>query len=64
MPSRADTLKVAQADVATIADRISSARRGRGFMRDPDGDVEEAVRLLDKTTNRLRKSFGVNGTKR
>lgn len=64
MASRADTLKVAQADVVTISSKIASARLGRGMFRDPDGDVEEAVRLLDKTTNRLRKSFGLNGTKR
>jgi len=61
MASKADTLKIAQADVTTISSRLASARLGRGFMRSPDEDVAVVVRLLEKSARNIRKSFGLNG---
>lgn len=61
MASRADTLKIAQADVETIGHKIANARRGRVLFNYPEREAEEAIRLLEKTARRLRKVFGING---
>ncbi len=58
MASQADTLKVAQADVVTIGQKIGDARRGRVFGAvAPRVQVKGAIRLLETTAQRLRKSF-------
>jgi hypothetical protein len=59
MASRADTLKVAQADVETISGHLSSARRGHTLFNRPLDEAEAAVRLLERTARRMRKAFSL-----
>lgn len=59
MASKADTLKIAQADVETIAHKLASARKGRGLFLTPEQDVAEAVRLLEKSARNLRRTWGI-----
>ncbi len=58
MASKADTLKVAEADMVTVRGKISGARRGQVFgALSPEVQVRGAVRLMEQTARRLRKSF-------
>jgi len=61
MASRADTLKIAQADVETIGRKIAKARQGRGMFVYPEDEASDAIRLLERTARNLRKVFGLNG---
>ncbi len=62
MASQADTLKVAEADMLTARQRISDARRGRVFgAPEPKVRVGVAIRMMEHTARRLRKSFGLEG---
>lgn len=61
MASRADTLKIAQADVETISLCLAKARRGRVMFNYPEDEVDQAVALLERNARRLRQSFGLNG---
>ena len=62
MASQADTLKVAEADMVTARGMISDARRGRTFAApEPKDNVRDAVRMLEQTAKRLRKSFRLEG---
>ena len=62
MASQADTLKVAEADMLTARERISSARVGGGFGRPaPKVQVGVAIRMMEHTARLLRKSFGLEG---
>ena len=61
MASRQDVLKIAQADVETINKCLARARLGRGSFNDPDGEAEQAVRLLEKTARNIRRAFSING---
>ncbi len=63
MASRADTLKIAQADVATISSKLAAARQDRTLFLRPEREVFVAVLLLDRTARRLRKSFGLEEPK-
>ncbi len=56
--SRADTLKIAQADMVTINNHLSSARSPSTFYNRPIDEAENAVMLLEQTARRLRKAFG------
>ncbi len=58
MASQADTLKVVQADVVTIGQKIGDARRGRVFGAvAPAVLVKQSIWLLEHAARRLRKSF-------
>lgn len=57
MTSRADTLKVAQADIATISGHLSNARCERTMFNRPLDEAKAAVRLLERTARRMRKVF-------
>lgn len=60
MTSQADTLKVAQADMVTMGQKIGEARRGQVFgALSPKVQVQGAVRMMEQTARRLRKSFGL-----
>lgn len=61
MPSRADTLKIAEADVETARHCLAKARLGRRMFNDPEGEAEHAVRLLERTARNLRRAFNMNG---
>ena len=58
--SRADALKIAQADVETIGRHLSSARHPRTMFNRPSEEAETAVMLLERTARRLRKAFGLD----
>lgn len=55
--SKADDLKIAQADLATISGHIVAARQGRTTFTRPADEVESAVMLLERTARRLKRSF-------
>lgn len=58
MTSQADTLKVAEADMVTARAKISDARAGQVFGGTPPKvQVRGAVRMMEQTARRLRKSF-------
>ena len=59
MSSRPDTLKIAQADIETASHHLAAARRGRMPFNYPVDETWFAVRLLERTAKRLRKSFGL-----
>ena len=60
MTSRADTLKIARADIVIIGSKISDAQQGRVFGQpEPAVAVRAAVSLMEQTALRLRKSFGL-----
>ena len=60
MTSRADTLKIARADIVIIGSKISDAQQGRVFGQPaPAVAVRHAVTMLEQTALRLRKSFGL-----
>ena len=60
MTSRADTLKIARADIVIIGSKISDAQQGRGLGRpDPAVTVRSVVSMMEQTALRLRKSFGL-----
>ena len=62
MVSRADTLKIARADIVIMGSKISDAQEGRVFgMPEPSIRVRDAVRMMEQTARRLRKSFGLEG---
>ena len=62
MASQADTLKIARADIVIMGSNISDAQLGRVFgMPDPHIRVWAAVRMMEQTAQRLRKSFGLEG---
>ncbi len=58
MSSRADALKIAQADVVTISNHLSSARSPSTMFNRPRDEAATAIMLLERTSRRLRKSFG------
>lgn len=60
--SRADALKIAQADLVTIGNHVSKARQGRGVFNRPHDEVESAIMLLERTATRLRRAFGQEKT--
>lgn len=55
--SKADDLKIAQADLVTISGHINTARQGRTMLHRPQDEVESAVMLLERTARRLKRSF-------
>ena len=63
MPSRADTLKVAQADLSEIKSLLSDATaslQGRGlYSNRPGGCIQRAIPILEKVTRHLRQTFNV-----
>lgn len=59
MSSRADTLKIAQADIETVGRHLAAARRGRTWDNNPVAEAGAAVRLLERTARRVCKSFGL-----
>lgn len=60
MASQADTLKIARADIMIIGNKISDAQQGQVFgMPGPKISVRDAVRMMEQTAGRLRKSFGL-----
>ncbi len=62
MVSRADTCKIAQADVATADRHLANARRGRVLFNLPGDEAENAILLLERSARRLRKAFGLEGS--
>ena len=61
MASRADTLKIAQADLETIGNHVAKARRWRGGYNYLEDEAAAAVRLLEKTARNIRRAFSING---
>ena len=62
MTSRTDTLKIARADIVIMGSHISDAQQGRVLgMPEPSIMVRDAVRMMEQTARRLRKSFGLEG---
>lgn len=59
MSSRVDILKIAQADMETISRHLSNARRPRAMFNNPIGEAKAAIRLLERTSRRMRKVFGL-----
>ena len=57
MVSKADTLKVALADTYTVRSHLHAASREYTMFNKPEAEARAAVRLLEKTARRLRKSF-------
>lgn len=57
MSSRADDLKIAQADLVTINNHVAKALLGRGTFNRPHDEAESAVMLLERTARRLRRAF-------
>ncbi len=55
--SRADELKIAEADLVTITNHVAKARQGRGTFNRPHDEAESAVMLLERTARRLRRAF-------
>ena len=61
MTSRADTLKIARADMVVVGSKIADAQQGRVFGQpNPKITVRDAVRMMEQTARRLRKSFGLH----
>ncbi len=62
MPSKADTLKIAEADMVTARGKLSAASQGQLFgSLPPKVQVRAAIRMMEQTARRLRKSFGLEG---
>ena len=61
MPSRIDTLKIAQADLSeaeSYLGKVDTALRGASiFAGTPTHNARLAVQILEKTTRRLKRSF-------
>lgn len=57
MASKADTLKIAQADMETVQHKLSRIRGGSYLGYRPENDVVEVIRLLEKTARRMRKAW-------
>ncbi len=61
MTSRADTLKIARADMVIVGSKIADAQQGRVFGHSaPKIAVRDAVRMMEQTARRLRTSFGLH----
>lgn len=61
MSSRADTCKVAQADLETADRHLANARRGHVLFNLPVTEAENAILLLERSARRLRRAFGLEG---
>jgi hypothetical protein len=63
MASRADTLKISQADLSMIRENLFEAGRrleGRSpYAFNPGPPVFQAILTLEKTVKRLRRSFNL-----
>ncbi len=58
MSSRADALKIAQADMVTISNHLSNARSQSTMFNRPKDEAATAIMLLERTARRMRKAFG------
>ncbi len=55
--SRANTLKIAQADVVTIGQHLANARREHTLFNVPLSEAKAAIRLMEQNARRMRKAF-------